>query len=333
MRKIALAILLLIVSTGSALAQRSITGEVVDVLDGKTLALNSDTGRSIVELQYIEVPQKGALADTVKSHLRQLTMGKQVIYTPHIIRADRSAGVVEIGGVDMAGQMLRDGAAWHVPTMLSGQSATESEYYSSLEALAKKEDRGVWASVGVKPPWESPERPEVSSQIAAAEQSSQRRSAPVRNPRLGDTGMLLTAYDPASRTGYVSTGLLGVSIDPEHPDQRMAVDVTWYYKEDDHYRRTGSFVFTLYTDSPKGMFDKDNALVLYGVGSPVTMPVARRQTRTWNGHLQEQLLYRLDRKVIDRLVNNDSAFLKIRSHLLVASTGRYWFYTLLQISG
>src|SRR6185503_5949063 len=113
MRKtLPIAIALLYLITGTAIAQRATAGEVVAVIDGKTLALATDSGRSIDEIQYIEVPQQGSLAETVTSHLKLLAMGKKAVYTPHVILDDRSAGVLEIGGVDIAGQMLRDGAAW-----------------------------------------------------------------------------------------------------------------------------------------------------------------------------------------------------------------------------
>ena len=331
MLPIAVAIYLLL--AGSAIAQRATASEVIEVIDGKTLVLETDTGRAIVELQYIEVPQQGTMAETVKQHLRLLALSKKAIYTPHLIRDGRSAGVLEINGVDMAGQMLRDGAAWHVPTMLTGQQAGESETYASFETAAKNEKRGVWANLGLKPPWESPERPAVSSEITASENSPSRRTKPARNPRWGDTGMLQTGYDPASRTGFVGTGLLGVAIDPNHPDQRMAVDISFYYKEDANFRRSGSFVFTLITISPKGMFDKENPLALLGGGPAVTMPVARRTTQVWNGQLIEKLLFRLDRKTIDRLVNSDAAYLKIKNQGLTANIARYWLYSLLQITG
>ena len=41
----------------------------------------------------------------------------------------------------------------------------------------------------------------------------------------------------------------------------------------------------------------------------------------------------LDRVAIDRMVNNDTAYLKLRNNGLVARSARYWLYILLQISG
>jgi len=328
-----IAIALLYLIPGTAIAQRATAGEVVAVIDGKTLALATDSGRSIVELQYIEVPQQGSLAETVKSHLKLLAMGKKAVYTPHVILDDRSAGVLEIGGVDMAGQMLRDGAAWHVPSQLSGQSVGEADAYASLEGSAKNEKRGVWSDASLLPPWLAPYKPPVSQSIIASGSNSDRPRAPARNPRMGDTGFLLNGYDPASRTGYLSTSLMGIGMDDNPYDQRMAIDISYYYKEDERYRRTGSFVLTLITDSPKAMFDRNNALVLYGGGPAITMPAARRYVQIYGGRVFEKMLYRLDRSVINRLTNSDAAYLKMRNNTIVATTGRYWLYALLQVTG
>jgi endonuclease YncB( thermonuclease family) len=318
---------------GTAIAQRATAGEVVAVIDGKTIALATDTGRTIVELQYVDVPLQGAMAETVKSHLKLLAMGRKAVYTPRVIRDDRSAGILEIGGVDMAGQMLRDGAAWHVPSQLSGQPAGEADAYASLEGSAKIEKRGIWSDASLLPPWQAPYKAPVSEAIIASGAVGDRPHAPARNPRMGDTGFLLNGYDPGSRTGYLSTSLMGIGMDENPYDQRMALDISYYYKEDERYRRTGSFVLTLITDSPKAMFDRNNALMLYGGGPAITMPVARRFVQIYEGRVFEKMLYRLDRSVINRLTNSDAAYLKMRNNTIVATTGRYWLYALLQVTG
>ncbi|MFL6375435.1 MAG: thermonuclease family protein [Pyrinomonadaceae bacterium] len=335
MRKtLLLAIASICLLAGTSLAQHSTAGEVVDVIDGKTLALLTNSGRSIVELQYIEVPQQGPMAETVKTHLRLLALGKKAVYMPHVIRDDRSAGVLEIGGVDMAGQMLRDGAAWHVPSQLSGQPAGESDEYGSLETSAKKEGRGVWTNSSVKPPWEAPEKPPVSGVILASERSTSRQAASPKNPRLGDTGMLLNGYDPASRTGFLSLGLFGLGMAPDVVDDvRFAVDFSYYYKEDERFKRTGSFVFTLVSDAAKPIFDKDSSLVLYGGGSPITIPAGKRFVKNIDGRVVEKMFYRMDSSIIKRIINNNSAFMKVHNHVLVMTGARYLLYTMVQVTG
>src|SRR3954468_19639515 len=108
--RLPLILALLVCAAASASAQRSVAGQIVDIVGGKTLVLATSSGRSTVELQYIEVPKDGGMADTVKQHLRLLALNKNAVYTAQLIHADRSAGILEIDGVDMAGQMLRDGA-------------------------------------------------------------------------------------------------------------------------------------------------------------------------------------------------------------------------------
>jgi len=325
-------LVLLLCAVTAVSAQRSVAGRVVEIIDGKTIVLSTSSGPSTIELQYIEVPKDGAIAGTVKDHLRLLTLGKDAVYTAHIIRTDRSAGILEIGGVDMAGQMLRDGAAWHVPSGLSGQQNAESESYATLESAAKGDNRGIWSIPGLKAPWDLPALPPVPAGIRASEASA-RRTVAARNPRLGDTGYLLNGYDPASRTGFLSTSLMGVDMHESADDMQLAVDITYYYKEDEKLHRAGSFVFTLISESQKPMFEKDGAITLYGGGKPVTIPVAQRTVKTYAGRTIEKVLYRIDRSVLDRLVNNDAAYLKIKNHVLLANTARYLFYTLLQVTG
>jgi len=314
------------------LGQRSVAGRVAEVIDGKTLVLATETGRSTVELQYIEVPREGKMGDTVRDHLRLLTVGKKAVYIPRLIRDDRSAGVLEIESVDMAGQMLRDGAAWHVPATMSGQRSSESDYYASLESAAKNENRGIWADPTLTPPWTSTERVEVSSVIKASETGAKKQPPP-KNPRLGDTGMLLNGYDPASRTGYLSTSLFGIQPDPNPiDDTRFAIDFSYYYKEDASLKRTGSFVLTLISDASKPVFDKDGSIVLYGGGSPVTISAGKRLVRIWDGRIVEKVYFKLDRSVLERIVNNNSAFLKVRNHMLIMTGARYLLYTMLQVT-
>ena len=93
--------LVLAVSAPIASSQHRTFGEVVEVLDGKTVVVVVPTGRVKVELQYIDVPEDGqALHAAMKAHLRTLVAG--------------------VKGVDVSQQMLRDGAAWHLQFEKSG---------------------------------------------------------------------------------------------------------------------------------------------------------------------------------------------------------------------
>jgi endonuclease YncB( thermonuclease family) len=101
-------------------------------------------GRVKVELQFIEVPEAGEqFYDTVKGHLRRMLVGKAVEFKPREILSGRVIGRVFLNNVDVSQQMLRDGAAHHVPRERSGQDKNQFDAYASTEALAKTEKRGV----------------------------------------------------------------------------------------------------------------------------------------------------------------------------------------------
>lgn len=144
-----------ILFTVSAAAQFPIAGQVVDVIDGKTVLVATQSGQVRVELQYINVPEVGQpLYDTVREHLRTLSLGKAIEYRPRSILNDRTLGHLSIKGLDISQQMLRDGAAWHTPRQISGQEQSEFDMYASLESSAKAEKLGIWSIPALKPPWQ-----------------------------------------------------------------------------------------------------------------------------------------------------------------------------------
>src|SRR5215210_8377275 len=111
-RKLLFACLTVALFLSAAVAQRTMQGEVVEVLDGKTLVIQGSSTRSTVELQYVAVPSEGQpMSDTVTNHLKKLVLGKQVEYRPKMLSYPYSVGLLTIDDVDISQQMLRDGAA------------------------------------------------------------------------------------------------------------------------------------------------------------------------------------------------------------------------------
>ena len=82
---------------------------------------------------------------------------------------------------DVALQMLRDGAAWHVSPEQSGQKASESDAYEYHQPQAKLENRGVWGVKGLKPAWQfRAEKLEQMRQAQTAAESGRLRAIPAR---------------------------------------------------------------------------------------------------------------------------------------------------------
>src|SRR4051812_30280993 len=90
-------------------AQRPVTGTVVSVIDGRTLAVQSDSGAVLrVTLQFIEVPETDQpLHQVVQDHLKSLAVAKRVQVFPRSIGGNSIVGAVYSNDVDLSAQMLR----------------------------------------------------------------------------------------------------------------------------------------------------------------------------------------------------------------------------------
>jgi len=322
----------------SADAQRIFTGEVVDIVDGRTVVLSMSTGKINAELQFIDVPGEGqVMSNVVRDHLRSLVMGKTVEYRPRNILRDRTIGKMTLNNVDLSQQMLRDGAAWHMPVRLSGQDEADFQVYSSTEAVAKNEKRGVWAVPDLRPSWEQPIRsaevtPTHSNQFAASA-PKKRDGWGDKNPRLSNIGPLMNGYNARTRSGYLSTSLLGVDMskDPDF-EGKLALEVTYYYRENDGKGRTGIYFITVACVSQKLQFAKDNELWLYIGEKKLALGRPVRQVENDGFNNTELMKYKVSRETLDKIVNNDDASLKLGKGRLVFDGVRYMLYNMLQVA-
>ena len=320
-----------------ARAQNPVPGTVTRIIDAKTVVVSVSVGEIKVELQYIDVPAPGdPMHDTVKAHLRDLLLGKDVVYKARQIGDDSTVAQITSKGVDISQQMLRDGAAWHLPISLSGQAKAESDAYSSLEAEAKAEKLGVWSVPNLRPPWE-----------VRAEKKREQNSAPPRrpainlaggrwskpNPAFGDMGALLNGYDPVSRTGYVGTGLFALAGDrvggfPE----LIEVDVTYFYKEELKRARRGMFVVTIVVTSRKPHSTNTKMTLVGAGGSPMSLGTGKRTVSRDADLYRESLRYEISRAAMDRMVNNNYAYLLTSGHVIHLTGIRYMLYNMMQIA-
>jgi len=334
---ISVAVLVFVVST---VAQLSLQGEVVDVIDGKTIVVAISHGNVPVELQYIEVPIAGqALHDTVKDHLRTLVIGQRVNYRPRIMTKERTVVQLTMNGVDISQQMLRDGAAWHIPWQVSGQERTEFDAYAAMEAAAKNEKRGVWSIPGLKPGWESrpnnnnglEEKDLVRSNFGVGNARPNRSGR--SNPSFGDVGALVNRYDPGSRTGLLSTTFLPIQL-PKDVDsvQRAAIDVTYYYKENDAKARKGSYVVSVAFLSQKAEFITNNELVVWDNGKIIVVGKPKRTVSKYSDGVYETLIYGLSRSLLEKAANDEAVYFKVGRHVIQLTGGRYLIYNMLQVT-
>ena len=187
-------------------SQIYISGQVVDVVDGRTLLIETaKDSRVTFRLQYIEVPEaEQPLAEVVKTHLRDIAFGKTVNIRSNSISKSIIVGQVILNGVDLSQQMLRDGAAWFY------NNGTEiMDDYQAMETAAKAEKRGVWGVEGLKPAWEVRKEKELAAQkklddekkaneekLKQQEQESQKNNA-TQKPKVNtQSGLNLDYVDP-----------------------------------------------------------------------------------------------------------------------------------------
>jgi endonuclease YncB( thermonuclease family) len=138
-----------------AFAQNGLAGHVVEVMDGRTLVIETSAGRMTAQLQYVETPESDQPFHKIaKDHLAKLTVGRSVEFRTERIVSGKAIGRMTLDGVDLSVQMIRDGAAWHEPAATSGQNPIEAADYAENQRLAKSEKRGVWALGNLKTPWE-----------------------------------------------------------------------------------------------------------------------------------------------------------------------------------
>ena len=159
-------------------AQTRLYGQVTEVVDGRTVKLDTGAGPVAVQLQFIEVPEpEQPLHTVVRDHLAKLTVGKKAEFVASRVAGGRMVGRVSVDGVDLSAQLLIDGAAWHEPQAVSGQPRAEATEYASHEGSAKEAKRGVWSIDGIKTPWlVRQERREAAEREEAARRPKQARS-------------------------------------------------------------------------------------------------------------------------------------------------------------
>jgi endonuclease YncB( thermonuclease family) len=336
-----LVFLTLLLALGANGQGRVLLGQVVEIIDGKTVVVQGAGGRINVELQFIDVPVAGEpMADTVKEHLRSLVEGKNVEYRIRNIQSDRTVGRLTVNALDVSQQMLRDGAAWHVPANLSGQDSNDFQLYATTEAAAKNEKRGVWSVPDLKPSWEktvaftrpnSTQKRPVASTSAAVKMHGTWGD---KNPRLGNIGALINGYNAASRLGYLSTSFIGIQMIDGHTfDGDLALDVTYFYKESEgKAARKGFYVFTIACRSRSIQFLNDNDLVARFGERKVNLGRPERSVKNDGIFNQELLKYRISREMLEKLVNNDDAYLKLGKNAIYLAQVKYLLYNMLQLS-
>ncbi len=331
-----LLITVVLLSVVSTFAQTTYSAKVIGVVDGNTIIIAIPNGKLTVQLQYIEVPVSDKeWRDFVRAHLNDLVAGKTVQYQPRMLLPDRTIGKVTLDGVDISQQMLRDGAAWHVPFETSGQTGDEQELYASMESAARNEQRGVWAVPDLKPSWASAE-PKKEKQPVIVDAAPPPPEPPKRgkwgdvNPSLGNVGALMHGYNAESKIGFFGTAPLGLDT-PENMG-KTGIDFTYFYKEDDKKGRVGDFYVTIYSVSSEPRFTGKEDLVLLANGEPSSLGKPIRTAAKNGDSYEEQLRLRITRATVEKIMTGADVYLRIGSVQIRPTGLKYFLSNMLQLA-
>ncbi|MGD9563486.1 MAG: thermonuclease family protein [Pyrinomonadaceae bacterium] len=351
-RSIFVAIATLVLAT-AVHSQSMLAGRVVQVLDGKTVVIDTSGGKLTAEIQYIEVPEpEQRLRETVRGHLERLVLNKDVMFRSAGFAPGKTFGQLYVNSLDVAVQMLRDGAAWHIDPEKSGQRGVDSDAYEYHQTQAKIEKRGVWGVKDMKPAWqfradklELERQAQIAADFAEANKGEgdvQPTSArkPARrtsawsdiNPSMKDPGPLMHGYNAASKTGWLSTSWMGFKELGDIPaGQKLACDVTYVYKQESDKARKGKFVFTLVSSADEWRFLKENTVSVVVDEKSVFSGRPNRTTTREDGKSIEKLTYEVSKAAVEKIVYGGDVSVKIGTYTLFPGQGmQLLLYNMLQ---
>jgi endonuclease YncB( thermonuclease family)/thiol-disulfide isomerase/thioredoxin len=130
-------------------------GKVLDVPDGQTIVISSSGRQLVVVLKGVAAPEmKQESGELARRHLSSLILNKDVEIDLDELRSGKVFARVYYGPMDVALQVIRDGAAWYDNKTGLGLTDREREVYAAAEQTAHNEMRGIWQDGSPMPPWE-----------------------------------------------------------------------------------------------------------------------------------------------------------------------------------
>jgi len=143
--------------------EESIVATVNKVIDGDSLKAKSKEGKAYeIQVEGIDAPElKQPYGKEATEALNKMVLGKEikVVWTKKD-NFERLLAQIYVDKSHVNQEMLRNGHAWHF------KRYNQSKVLAELEEEAKKEKRGLWATVNPQAPWDfrketrSPEKPD-----------------------------------------------------------------------------------------------------------------------------------------------------------------------------
>jgi endonuclease YncB( thermonuclease family) len=314
--------------TQTAFSQLKYGGRAVEVVDGKTLIIETPSrNRITIVLQFIEIPEpEQPLYQIVKEHLGKTVLDKTVEFVPRELTRTKAIGQVFLGKIDLSQQLLRDGAAWYALPEKDRQNPVERELYELNEGQAKLEKRGVWSIENLKPAWEfraekeeirrQRERAKIEEQTAptaTAQQTQTVRQTRTQRPtgtgfgldmwsKVNDSaaanktaanGGLLMGAVPNYGFNYVMTSGNFLELNNGTAKRRTESRAVFVYPAEQK-RGDSGYVIGFLIESEKYTFTDSNSLVITADGQKIQFGKAYRLFRPLPFSVQELLLYQIN---------------------------------------
>lgn len=316
---IVVVVLLLVLS---AHAQQTLTGKVVEIVDGKTFVIETSAGRVTGTIQYVEVPEpEQPLSRIVREHFEKLVLGKTITFMPSGFSAVALAGKAYLGDIDLGQQLVRDGAAWHLPPSSSGQEVLDGKIYENHQALAQSEKRGIWSIANLTPAWEFRARKDRSSQYATYTNTSTsgknaknyqyaKENADMWVEVGGEalvqknvTGTLFWGYDPDKKVRNVSTASIAQEL--SSGDKRIEVELRAVYFQGEIKPRmpNTAYVIGILSTSKEHNFAKNSSLGFVADGVEIVIGTGQLFWRENGASVQELVQYRIGRTDLVKIAN------------------------------
>ncbi len=334
-------------------SQRMFSGRVVDIIDGKTFVLEGDSGKLTGTIQYIEVPEpEQPLNRIVRDHLQKLVLGKTIVFMPNGITQNAALGKAYLDGVDLGQQLVRDGAAWHLPIDRSGQEVAESEVYDSNQAMAKAEKRGIWSIANLTPAWEfraQKDRSFGNSDAVISSDADVKESKNYRytksDPdmwidvggealvRKNSVGTMFYGYDPEKKIRNISTPSLAQTI--ASGEKRLEVELRVVYFQGEMRSRVPNtaFVLGVLATSKEHNFAREHKLTFVADGEEIVFENGQRFWRERPASVQELIQYRVNRGALKTIAKGRNVVIKIGGyHGIVSPEVRDTLVKLLETS-
>lgn len=326
-------VLLLIVS---AHAQKALTGKVVEVVDGKTFVLATDGGRLTGTLQFVEVPEpEQPLSRMVRDHFEKLVLGKTLVFHPNGFSPTAIAGMAYLDGLDLGQQLVRDGAAWHLPAERSGQELSESQVYEGHQSMAKSEKRGIWSIANLTPAWDFRARRSREAQFltVGTAQRDTTLGPEARNYQYSKenadmwvevggealaqknaTGAMFWGYDPDKKIRNISTASIAQPLAAGEKQLEVEVRIVQFQGEIRPRTSSTAYVLGILSTSKEHNFEKNNSLVLNADGTQVAIGSGQRFWRQSGLSVQELVQYRIGKSDLLKIVNAKKLTITVGDH-------------------